>query len=530
MAGCWALAVFLLTAPALAGADTPTPGGQIVLGSIGDATSMIPMITTDSASSEIQNQIYNGLLKYDKDIKLTGDLAESWEVSPDGLTMTFHLRKGVKWQDGKPYTSADALFSYQFMVDPKTPTPYSGDFMKVAKAETPDPYTFVVHYKEPYAPGLASWGLSQLPAHLLKGHDTATSPLNRNPVGTGPYRLVEWKTGQRLTLEYYPDYFEGRAYLDRVTTRIIPDMATMFLELRSGGLDMMGLTALQYSRQTETRQFKENFQKFKYLSASYTYLGYNMKDPRFQDKRVRQALTYAINKDEIVKGVLLGLGQPATGPYLPTSQWYNPKVKRYPYDPAKAKELLAQAGWTDSNGDGLLDKDGQPFRFEIQTNQGNSYRANAGVIIQRRLREIGIEVKLRTLEWAAFIKDFIRPGRFEAILLAWTIPPDPDLYDVWHSDNIGGGKLNHTSYKNAELDKLLLAGQRTLDPGKRKAIYDRCQEILAEDQPYTFLYYADALPIVAARFRGIKEEPAGISYNFIRWWVPLNLQKSRRQP
>ena len=520
----WFTAAF----PARAG--QPVTGGEIVMGTIGDATSLIPMITSDSASSDIQGYIYNGLLKYDQNLQLVGDLAESWEVSPDGLTITFHLRKGVRWQDGKPYTSADALFSYQFMVDPKTPTPYSGDYLKVAKAEAPDPYTFKVSYKEVFAPGLASWTLPQLPAHLLKGRDVRQSPLNRRPVGTGPYILQEWEPGARIVLRYNPHYFEGRPNLDRVVYRIIPDAATMFLELRSGGIDMTGLNALQYRRQTNTPFFKRNFRKYRYLSSSYTYLGWNLKDKRFQDVRVRRALSYAIDKKEIIKGVLLGLGRPATGPLKPGTYWYNPKVRRYPYDPAKAKALLAQCGWKDRDGDGLLDKDGQPFAFTIITNQGNQYRANTGVIVQRRLAQIGIKVELRTIEWAAFIKEFINKGRFECCLLAWTIPPDPDLYDVWHSSNAKPGGLNFTYYKNPELDRLLSAQRRTFDQAKRKAIIDRIQEIMAEDVPYTFLYVPDALPIVNARFQGIKAAPAGITYNFIHWWVPKARQGHKLVP
>ncbi len=520
----WFTAAF----PARAG--QPVTGGEIVMGTIGDATSLIPMITSDSASSDIQGYIYNGLLKYDQNLQLTGDLAESWEVSPDGLTITFHLRRGVRWQDGKPYTSADALFSYQFMVDPKTPTPYSGDYLKVAKAEAPDPYTFKVTYKEVFAPGLASWTLPQLPAHLLKGRDVRQSPLNRQPVGTGPYILQEWEPGARIVLRYNPHYFEGRPNLDRVVYRIIPDAATMFLELRSGGIDMTGLNALQYRRQTNTPFFKRNFRKYRYLSSSYTYLGWNLKDKRFQDVRVRRALSYAINKKEIIKGVLLGLGRPATGPLKPGTYWYNPKVRRYPYDPAKAKALLAQCGWKDRDGDGLLDKDGRPFAFTIITNQGNQYRANTGVIVQRRLAQIGIKVELRTIEWAAFIKEFINKGRFECCLLAWTIPPDPDLYDVWHSSNAKPGGLNFTYYKNPELDRLLSAQRRTFDQAKRKAIIDRIQEIMAEDVPYTFLYVPDALPIVNARFQGIKAAPAGITYNFIHWWVPKARQGHKLVP
>lgn len=518
----WVFCLLLALSPGQAAAVDN--GGSLVMGTIGDATSMIPMITSDSASHEMSGLVYNGLLKYDKDLNLVGDLAQSWTVSPDGLTITFKLRQGVLWQDGKPYTAKDALFNWQFMVDPKTPTAYSGDYMKVTKAEALDDYTFRVHYDEPFAPGLSSWTLSQMPRHLLEGRDVRASQLNRHPIGTGPYEFVRWDPGARVVLRYFKDYFEGRAHLSQVTYRVIPDMATMFLELKSGGLDWMGLTALQYRRQTETAFFQKNFVKYRYLSSSYSYLGYNLKDPRFADKRVRQALSYAINKQELVKGVLLGLGRECTGPMKPGTYWYNPKVKRYPYDPAKAKELLGAAGWRDTDGDGVLDKDGRPFEFTILTNQGNAYRANTGVIIQQRLAQIGVRVKLRTVEWAAFIKEFIDKGRFEAVLLGWTTTPDPDQFDIWHSSKAKPGQLNFVYYKNPEVDRILTEQRRTFDREKRRALIFKLQEILAEDQPYTFLYVADALPILAARVKGVAPAPAGISYNFTDWWVPKALQ------
>lgn len=503
----------------------PDLGGTIVIGTIGDATSMIPMLTSDSASHEMSGYCYNGLIKYDANLNIVGDLAEGWEVSPDGLTITFHLRKNVKFHDGKPYTSHDALFNWRFMVDPNTPTPYSGDYLKVEKAEAPDPYTFRVHYKEPFAPGLASWSLAQMPAHLLEGQDPRTSPLNRHPVGTGPYTLEDWQTGAKVTLKVFPDYWEGRAYLDRVVFRVIPDMATLFLELRSGGVDWMGLTALQYRRQTETKEFRDNFRKYRYLASLYTYIAWNLNDPRFQDVRVRQALSYAINKQELITGVLLGLGQVATGPYKPGTYWHKNDLPNYAYDPQKALELFAQAGWR-KDKDGILKKDGKPFEFVLLTNQGNAYRKNSGVIIQRRLMDLGIKMELRVIEWAAFIREFVNKGRFDAVLLAWTIVQDPDVYDIFSSANIGPGKLNFNAYRNPEVDKLLAEGRRIFDPARRKAIYDQVQTILATDLPYTFLYTPDALPIVNARFQGIEAAPAGISYNFIRWWVPKALQRA----
>jgi peptide/nickel transport system substrate-binding protein len=260
------------------------------------------------------------------------------------------------------------------------------------------------------------------------------------------------------------------------------------------------------------------------VSFSYTYLGYNLRDQRFADRRVRQALTHAINKREIVQGVLMGLGREASSPYKPGTWFYNSEVPQFPYDPEKARALLAEAGWQPGPG-GILQKDGQPFEFTILTNQGNEIRARSAEIIQRRLRDVGISVKIRIVEWAAFIQEFINKGRFEAVLLGWTTGQDPDLHDIWHSSKTREGELNFIHYKNPEVDRLLEEGRHTFDKEKRKQAYFRLQEILAEDQPYTFLFVPEALPAIHKRFRGIKPAPAGIDYNFPKWYVPQGEQK-----
>jgi peptide/nickel transport system substrate-binding protein len=537
----------------------PAYGDAFIDSSIGDASNLIPILVTDSASGDITDLVYNGLVKYDKDINIVGDIADCWEIqsrdkhltygdcdkylaeagpaekhepkesegreSRDGFSITFHLRPGVKFHDGTECTAEDAMFTYQALIDPKTPTPYRGNYVMVKQAEVLDKYTFRVSYEKPFAPALISWGMGILPKHLLEGKDITKSPLTRHPIGTGPYKFVEWRTGEKIVLESNHEYFEGRPYIDRYVYRIIPDPATMFLELKAGGIDSMGLTPTQYLKQTDTPEFKQRYNKYRYLSFGYTYLGYNLLNKKFADKKVRQAISYAIDKQEIIEGVLLGLGKIATGPYKPGTWYYNPNVKRYPYDPQKARQLLAEAGWMDSDGDGILDKKGRPFQFTIITNQGNELRKKTAEIIQHRLRDVGIRVKIRIIEWAAFLKEFVDKKKFDAVILGWSGSIDPDVYNIWHSSKTGPKEYNFISYKNPEVDELLEKGRHTFDQEERKKYYFRFQEILAEEQPYTFLYVAEALPVISSRFHGIKPAPLGITYNFIKWYVPQHLQR-----
>ncbi|MBM4327395.1 MAG: peptide-binding protein [Deltaproteobacteria bacterium] len=511
-------------------ADEPAYGDMIVRGSIGDASVLLPVLAMDSASFDITGLIYNGLVKYDKDIQIVPELCEKWDISEDNLRIRFHLRKDVKWQDGEPFTARDVEYTYKVYIDEKTPTAYATDFKRVENFHKLDDYTFEVTYKEPYAPALGSWTTGVLPAHLLEGTDITKSPLKRHPIGTGPYKFVEWKTGEKIIVDANKDYFAGRPYISRVLTRIIPDPATMFLELKAGRIDQMGLSPLQYSRQSTGKWWEENFHKYQYLSFSYAYLGYNLRDWKFEDKRVRQALTSAINRESIVEGVLLGLGVVAHTPYKPDTYWYNPNVKKWPYNKALAKELLAEAGWKDTDGDGILEKGGKPFEFTILTNQGNDVRKNAATIIQRDLKEVGVKVHIRVIEWAAILKNFIDKRRYEAIVLGWGIGQDPNQIDIWNSEKTKEHQLNFMSYDNKEVDWLLEQGVKTYDRAERKKFYDKFQEIIAEDQPYTFLWFGYSLPIISARFHGIKPAPIGIGYNFERWYVPKPLQKYHIEP
>ncbi len=504
-------------------AKEPDKPNSILLGSIGDAQRLIPMLASDSASGDISGWIFNGLVKYDKNLNLVGDLAESFTASPDCRKVTFKLRKGVKWQDGPEFTAADVLFTYQKAIDPKVATPYSGDFERVEKIEASDPFTIHVTYKEPFAPGLASWGMGIIPKHLLENVDLNTAEFNRKPIGTGPYRIKEWVTGQKIALTANETYFEGKPRVEEYIYRIIPDNATMFLELKAGGLDYMGLSPLQYQRQTETSYFKQFFNKYRYPAFAYTYMGYNLLDPRFKDQRVRQAIAHAVNRRAVINGVLFGIGRPATQPVPPESWAYNPDVPTYDYNPEKAKQLLAEAGWKDTNNDGILDKDGRPFAFTLMTNQGNEERAKTAEIIQQDLRQIGIKVEIRILEWQAFLHQFIDKKKFEAIILGWSLGRDPDSYDIWHSSKTKEGEFNFVSYNNPDVDRLLLEGRKTCDQEQRKKIYNRIHALIAEDQPYTFLYYPDALPVLHKRFKGISPSPIGIWYNFpTDWHVPKN--------
>ncbi len=253
-------------------------GDVYVDSSIGDASSLNPLLASDAASGDIVGMVYNGLVKYDKNINLVGDLAESWTVERGGLVITFHLRKGVRWHDGVPFTADDVVFTYQKLRDPKVHTPFSSDFDEVDSVSALDPYTVRVIYKHPFAPGLASWGIGMVPKHIFEKGDVNTNPANRFPIGTGPYRFKEWKADQYIALEANPDYFEGRPHIQKFIYRIIPDESVEFLEMRNQSIDEMHMTPDQYKAYDSIFRYH---QRFRYPSFQYVYLGFNLKQSAF---------------------------------------------------------------------------------------------------------------------------------------------------------------------------------------------------------------------------------------------------------
>lgn len=512
----------------------PQAGGTLISATIAEPSGLIPMIAGEAAASAIAANIFNSLLKYDKNLEITGELAKSWQISADQRTITFHLKPDMKWADGAPLTSADALFTWQVVTDDKTRTPYGADYKLVLRAEAPDPLTFRVTYAEPYAPALESWaGLQILPKHLLEGQDINTTTFARNPIGSGYYQLESWRNGESISLVRNPTSTQGPARIERLISRVIPDTATQFLELLANNIDYMGLDPIQYARVFPSRpDLNRKIALYKELGNNYTYMGFNLKHKPFDDIRVRKAINYAVDKQELIDGVLLGLGEPVASPYKPGTRWANPELQPYPYDPEKARELLHSAGFEDRDNDGILDRNGKPFAFEVLTNNGNKQREMSAVLIQRRLKEIGIDVSIRKMEWASFIERFIKTGDFDVVVLGWSLSLDPDQYSIWHSSQQAPGQFNFIGYNNPTVDKLLEQGRLELNPDKRMKIYHEFAKILLEDSPIVYLYAGYGLPAIHKRIKGIDNPapPAGISHNSHEWYIPEPLRRKEITP
>lgn len=504
-------------------------GGTLVDAMTGEPSGLIAMIAGESAASAIASNIFNSLLKYDKNLELKGELAESWKISADQKTITFKLKPNLKWADGKPLTSADVLYTWKLVTDDNTRTPYGSDYKLVIKAEAPDPQTFQATYSQPFAPAMESWaGLHILPKHILQGQDINTTSFARKPVGSHYYKLENWSNGERITLVKNPYATQGQPKIDRLLSRFIPDSAAQFLELLADNIDVMNLDPIQYARVIPARaDISKKIALYKELGSQYTYLGFNLKHKPFDDIKVRLAINYAINKQELIDGVLLGLGLPISSPYKPGTRWSNPALSPYQYDPSKALALLKEAGYEDHDGDGILDKNGKALAFEILTNQ-NPQRVMSAVLIQRRLKEIGIDVKIRQLEWATFISRFIKTGDFDVVVLGWSLSLDPDQFSIWHSSQNKPGQFNFINYNNPKVDRLLEQGRLELNPDKRMVIYHEFAKTLLEDSPIVYLYANYGLPAINKRVKGIDNPapPAGIGHNSYEWYIPKPLRRN----
>ena len=489
----------------------------LIIGLPADATNLIGNMAADAPTADVTSQIYDGLVRYSRNFKIVPDLAKSWKITNGGKTITFYLRKHVHWQNGDKFTAKDVLFTYRLMINPKTPTPYAAEYLKVYKAKAIGKYIFRVKYKKPYAPALSSWGLSILPEKLIKGKNLLTTKLRSHPIGTGPYEFDKWIHGYEIVLKANPHYFMGAPHIKRLIYKIVPDPSSMFLMLKSNGISYMGLSPIQFKYESGGKKFNSKFKKYIHPSLSFTFLGYNLLDPLFKSIKVRQALSYAVNKKEIIKGALLGLGVHCYGPFMPGTYFYDKNVKRYGYNPVKALRLFNQAGWHIENG--VLEKDGKPFKFTVLTPQGNQERLSAAEIIQQNLKKIGIKVDIRVMEWTSLISEFIMKKKFQAVLLGFTITPDPyDNAAIFTGSNIVPKGLNFTSFNDPEINALFRKARSTFNLKKQRVYYFKIQKILAVESPYAFLYIPYAMPVVKKGIKGIKPAPAGIGYDIRKWY------------
>ena len=611
---------------------------EMSIGTIGEPSTLNPIQQADSASSEVGGLIFNGLLKYNQDLDIVGDLATDWTLSQEttfqfgsreeatatkasilnllheplagflppelmkfkgddspvkdvhltGSTVVltlkqpgleasetlsrflllkgfhplpfspltkgdperpfkaepiihFTLRRDVRWHDGKPFTSADVLFTYKAIIDERVASPRSSDFELVSSVTTPSPYEVVVRYKKPFSPALLSWMEAILPAHLLNGIEPSkwADFYNRHPIGTGPFKFDSWKTNEYIRLVRNPDYYLGPPWLDSVVFRVLPDPLTLRLAFETHQVDFWNVDPWA----VKSFEHDKRFDLFSGSGNMYNYIGWNLRRPLFQDLRVRKALAQAVNIPQMIKYIIYGRGTQSTGIFTPKMWFFDPKVQPLPYDPAAARALLDEAGWK-PGPDGIRVKDGKRLSFTLLTNNGNEVRRDIATLVQDDLKQIGVEVKVEIYEWAVLLKRFVNKGEFDAIVLGWGLGNDFDQYAIWHSSQTHPEELNFVDYQNPKVDRLLTDLRQEYNRPEILKLAANLQQTIYNDQPYLFLFVPESTSVLwknSYRIRQPGSKPgewidspitmtkAGWSYNMEWFYRPEYPPKVERQ-
>jgi peptide/nickel transport system substrate-binding protein len=508
-------------------AGPPTPGGTVVVGVRTDFGGFNPITNNDQYTDEvIKYALFTPLVRYNERLEIEPYLAESWELlGEDGVV--FHLRKDVRWHDGRPVTAEDVKFTFDLAKDPSTASLIGSAYLpEVASAEVVDSHTIRFTFTRPHAQALEDFWWAPVPKHLLEGVSRAelrNAAFNRNPVGSGPYRFVEWRANDRVVLERNPEFPEalgGPPHLDRVVFRVIPEPATMLTELMTGGVQVDIPVAPAQVRQIESGR---NLSLFSFPSRTVYYLGWNTRRAPFDRAEVRQALAHAVDSQEIIDALLYGFGTPATSPIPPLSPFHPTELGPTAYDPARAAALLDSAGWGAKNAEGIrTNAAGQPLRFQLLVSDDPLNRAVVEVV-QAHLRKIGVDARIQVLEFQTLLAQH-RGRDFDAVFHNWVLDnfqvaaaPAALFHSRWAATP---GSANRSSYANPRADTLLEEGAATTDPAAARRVWAEFTGLLQQEQPITFLFWKDELAATQSRVQGVTMDPRGKLVGIAGWWLP----------
>ncbi|CAM3701159.1 ABC transporter substrate-binding protein [Cohnella lubricantis] len=521
--------------------NAPVDGGSLVIGTFSDIVAINPIYIQDTSSGDVATFALANLYDLDRSGKVA---AEPWslaaslpEISADGLSYTVKLKPEAKWNDGTPVSADDILFTYNTMKNPDAGSPAISVTDKIDTITKVDDKTVTFKLKQVYAPFIYSLYTALAPYHILK--DVPVTELEKHPYGSdvaqtvtnGPWKWTEWNKGQYLTFEADPNYWGSvKPHIQKITYKIYADQNTEVQALLTGDIDMTAAVPLPL---LETVQGNSDIAVNLAPGPQYEYFAFNFKDENFpgnyslfKGQKTRQAIAYALNRQGMVDNILKGTGTLMNSPFLATS-WANPgdAATNYTYDPEKAKQLLAEDGWV-AGKDGILEKDGHKFSFELQYNSGNSRRESVAAVIQQNLKDVGIEVKTTALDFATWVDQNLNPGVFEAALGAWSLSnPDPDQESIFSSKYYPPAGQNNIWYKNEKIDQLWVDGYSTTDQAQRTEIYKQIGAEISADLPYIFLYQYGTPQAFNKKINYAEEDKpeASLAYgqffHIINWWI-----------
>jgi len=512
------------TAPAAAApaAGQPQTGGTATI-PIGADPTMNPWHPNAFVESLFVNRVlFAGVTKPGKDLLPAPDLATNWEPSADGLSWTFKIRGDAKWSDGQAVTAEDIAFTFNDIVLKKElGANGAGNFSAVQSVEAPDAGTATFKLARPFSalPSYLAYNAGILPKHIFAGQADPwgmTAVNKGTPISSGPFKVEQYTSGQSVVLARNDAYFGGKPYLDKLVFKVVPDANTQIAQALSGELTIMIMdNKAAVDRVKSASQVRVEPRQL----VQYYWLSLNQTDPRFQDVKVRQAFEYAIDRQAIVTAIEKGYGKPANTPIVPAFKaYYDPSHEsQYAFDPARAKALLGEAGWTPGS-DGILQKDGQPFQFTMDVGQRGVLQPT-NELIQQNLKAVGIQADLSSMEWNAYIQKVVVNRDYTATVNWWVYPADPDVFPYFHSSTAGKG-FNIPGYKDPKLDELLTRVQTESDQAKRKAAVTELQAFMADNLPYIFLWYPEEIDVVNATLQGVPDLNLRDNMHYVNeWWI-----------
>ena len=491
---------------------------------------LTPLVSSDVYSSQVQSFVLESLLSRDPDsLEWQGMIANDWQISEDGLTFTFQLRNDVSFSDGELLEADDVAFTFDFIMNEAIAAPRERAYLsKIESVTATDKYEVVFKFKEPYFNSLSLAGSMYIMArHFYEPYLHEPETFNQSKgllLGSGPYRLKDpkgWTPDQGLVeLERNPRYWGPVVpSFDRLSWTVIANDSARLTTFRNGEIDAYGARPREYQTLLDDQEFMGRVQHYEYMSpiAGYSYIGWNqLKDgvpTRFADKRVRQAMTYLTDRERIINEIYLGYGEPAVSPFNPRSKQHDPALISRDFNLEKAKQLLREAGYEDRNGDNVLeDSEGNSFEFDLVfPQQSDDYRRMI-LFMKDLYARAGVVINPKPTEWSVLL-DMTKKRNFDAIAIGWSSSLETDIYQIFHSDQLADGGDNYTSYKNEKLDGLIESARATVDEKVRMKLWQEAENILYEEQPYTFLMRRKSLVFIDQRFKNLKITNVGLNFS-----------------
>lgn len=462
--------------------------------------------------------IHNSLIAYNTDYEMYPDLAESVEVAPDGMQYTFKLRQGIKFHDGSEFKAADVKYTIDYYRDPANAATIQTAYTGIGSVDTPDDYTVIVNMETVNAASLVNWATNPI-VHAKHHQEVGDATYSTSPIGTGPFKVKEWKASEYTELEAYDDYFKGRPEVDTIRMEVVPEDAVRKAALDTGDADSSAWPLLV--EDSLALEQDPNFKVYRTPADSIKHFPIDNQRPYFADKRCRQALMHALDRQRIIDDLWNGAAEIAHSNIPPSSQYHKADLKQYEFDPAKAMALLDEAGWT-VGADGIREKDGTKFSFTCTAKAGDQARKAIAELAQQLFKEVGVDMQIAEAP-VAEILEAMRSGTMEMSIFNWTYNSgalEPDPTDTLTST--GGNNFPH--FKNAEMDELCAQGLQIVDPAERKPIYDRIQEIFVEEVPVLYLQFDTWMLPFATRIEGLPETTEN-TYPLYQYVSPLKKQQ-----